>query len=790
MLFLGQHCLGGLVQEERISKPFLLSSMDELNSILKKRGSIQEFLADLVTMLAQQMQSSACSVYLYDANRDRLILRATKGLNTDFVDRLELNIGEGITGQAFKDARPMRVGSASQSSFFLSVPGISEERFKAFLAVPIRRGTNPIGVITLEHEEADHFSPQDTTLLRAIASQLAPILEDAEFLMELSQDKGAGNFILPQSIEGTGVGQGICMGQSIVLRREARSFHKMGTSYNKLNTDEIAAGSAPVQKEKKHITEELTRFATSLKATKEHLEDILRSLANSLAEAADIIFSAHMLMLRDTSFSDAMQAMIEQGSTAEAAIQAVVNNYVELFSVHSNPRVQEKTQDVLDLGYLLVKNLDSDNPHIRLDLSGQIIVLADTFPSEIVKFAAERAEGLVMLGGSETAHIALLAKSLNLPAIFVKEAGILDMPDDIPLIIDVDAGRLIVNPDSKVLKQYEKLKKQRGRETTVSIDIPERCRTDDGKAVTILANVNLVQDVTYALEQRAEGIGLYRSEFPFLLRNDFPSEEEQVVIYERIIEPMGKREVVFRTLDAGGDKFIGHNPEHQEANPFLGYRGIRFSLSNEDIFLDQIRAILRAGREGNIGILFPMIGSLEEFIDARNLVYKGMEELQEDGIPFCENPRIGAMIELPSAAEITGELAEESDFLSIGTNDLIMYLLAVDRTNEKVGSLYKPYHPAVLRVLSRISEDVGHKITHLSVCGEAGSDPALIPFFLGRGIHKLSVDPKKISGLKNYVSTLKSQETEKIAEEMLALKKLCDIEAYLREEVLGEGASV
>ena len=495
-----------------------------------------------------------------------------------------------------------------------------------------------------------------------------------------------------------------------------------------------------------------------------------------------------MLMLRDASFSDAMQREIEQGRATEEAIRIVVNNYVELFSSHSNPRIQEKTQDVLDLGYRLLKNLEKDGPRVRLNLSGQIIVLADTFPSEVVKFAVEKAEGLVMLGGGETAHIALLAKSLNLPAIFVKETDILDLEDDTPLIIDVDAGRLLIDPAPDVIKEYEALKRKRELEPTVRINIPERCCTDDGKAVTILANVNLVQDVTYALEQKAEGIGLYRSEFPFLLRNDFPSEEEQASIYERIIQPMGNREVIFRTLDVGGDKLIGYNIEHHEANPFLGYRGIRFSLGNEDIFLEQIRAILRAGCGGNIGILFPMIGSLEEFIDARDLVYRSMEELEGYGIPFCEKPRIGAMIELPSAAEIAGALAEECDFLSIGSNDLIMYLLGVDRTNEKVEDMYRPYHPAVLRVLNRISEEVGDKISQLSICGEAGSDPTLIPFFIGRGIYRLSVDPKKISALKDYVGTLNNGRAEKIAEEMLALKKLDDIEGFLQHEVLDHEA--
>jgi phosphotransferase system enzyme I (PtsP) len=246
---------------------------------------------------------------------------------------------------------------------------------------------------------------------------------------------------------------------------------------------------------------------------------------------------------------------------------------------------------------------------------------------------------------------------------------------------------------------------------------------------------------------------------------------------------MGKKEVIFRTLDVGGDKLIGYNAEHREANPFLGYRGIRFSLGNHEIFLEQIRAILRAGLGSNVGIMFPMISSLEEYQDARDMVYRAMEDLRRDRIEFNESPRLGAMIELPAAAEIAGELAEESDFLSIGTNDLIMYLLAVDRTNEKVENMYRPYHPAVLRVINRITENVGAKISELSVCGEAGADPALLPFLLGRGIRKISVDPKKISDIKTLVSDQLHLRAEQLSKEMLSLRKLCDLENYMQEHM-------
>jgi phosphotransferase system enzyme I (PtsP) len=762
----------------------LLCNMAELTSIFERKGSIAEFLGDVVEMVSQHMHSEVCSIYLYEHGRDRLILRATKGLNASMIDDLELEVGEGITGISFKEIRPIREGKASQSPFFKAVPGSAEENFEAFLAVPIRRGVNKIGVITLQHSKANYFTKQDTRALRAIASQLAAVLENAEVLMELYQDRKQAESRLPEVVPGVGAGRGICIGKSVVLRRKAQSFRKMSGA--SVNIDGVAVLDLPesdTRSDAQRLTDELTRFAMSLSSTKDQLEDIQRSLGDSIAEVADLIFSAHMLMLRDDKFSGAMQEAIENGSSSEEAIQSVVNRYVELFSSQSNPRIQEKTQDVLDLGHRLIRNLESDSVAIRRDFSGQIIVAADIFPSEIVKFAAEKAEGLVMLGGGQTAHVALLARSLNLPTIFVKETAILDLEDDVPLIIDVDAGKLFIKPAAAVEEQYKQIRRDYMRRSAVVIDIPERCQTKDGTRVSILANVNLVQDVKFAVEQKAEGIGLYRSEFPFLVRNDFPSEEDQTSIYRRVLEPMGKKEVIFRTLDVGGDKLIGYNAEHREANPFLGYRGIRFSLGNHEIFLEQIRAILRAGLGSNVGIMFPMISSLEEYQDARDMVYRAMEDLRRDRIEFNESPRLGAMIELPAAAEIAGELAEESDFLSIGTNDLIMYLLAVDRTNEKVENMYRPYHPAVLRVINRITENVGAKISELSVCGEAGADPALLPFLLGRGIRKISVDPKKISDIKTLVSDQLHLRAEQLSKEMLTLRKLCDLENYMQEHM-------
>jgi phosphoenolpyruvate-protein kinase (PTS system EI component) len=296
----------------------------------------------------------------------------------------------------------------------------------------------------------------------------------------------------------------------------------------------------------------------------------------------------------------------------------------------------------------------------------------------------------------------------------------------------------------------------------------------------VLANINLLTDLNTALDVGADGIGLYRSEFPFIIRNDFVEEDEQHLIYRQITESFPEKEIVLRTVDIGGDKLIGDVTD-AERNPFLGVRGIRFSLAHREMFRDQLRAMLRAGVDRDLRILFPMVSTVEEVELGREEIQGVQEELEKRGIPHNTRPKVGAMIELPSAVEAIEEIAEASDFLSIGTNDLVMYLLAVDRTNERLNELYRSYHPAVLRVLRRIAAGVGDHLDELSVCGDSAADPVMLPFLLGIGIRKLSVSPSRIPELRSRIRSYTVAETEEIRDQMLAIKNNREMEAYLEK---------
>jgi phosphotransferase system enzyme I (PtsP) len=301
----------------------------------------------------------------------------------------------------------------------------------------------------------------------------------------------------------------------------------------------------------------------------------------------------------------------------------------------------------------------------------------------------------------------------------------------------------------------------------------------DGVRVRLLANINLLHELKLAQSLNAEGIGLYRTEFPFIVRNDFPSEEEQYRIYRAVVEAMPDREVTFRTLDVWGDKTLEHLPKLGEANPFLGLRAIRFSLRNRDIFVQQLRAILRSGADAPLKIMFPFISSVDDFLLAREMVIKSQQELEAEGVLYHRQPQLGAMIELPSAVELADELAQVGDFFSIGTNDLIQYMLAVDRTNALVSDLYLPHHPAVLRVLKRIANAAHHHGIELSLCGELGTNLKMLPFLLGIGIHTLSMDADMIPTIQAKIAEIDVRQSERLAEELLRLGKISEVEEHL-----------
>ena len=749
----------------------LMCDIGELVGLFDFEAGLDAFLAKAVSTVAWHMRAAVCSIFLYESDTQELVLRANQGLNPELVGRLRLKIGEGVTGMTLKEMRPICEARATDNPHYKHIPGSHEERFVSFLAVPILRKMNPVGVIAVQDPQWNYFTPNDVQALQVISSQLAGVIENAHLLLKIrgtEQEAPAAASAASDTDFGPGThcvrGQGASnvVGMGLSTRIGQYLFH------------EKEGASCPLG-----LTE--ADFDRALTLTERQLLDLQRRLEDKIHDAASMIFGAHVLMLKDDAFSGEIRAKIRAGKNPWIAILDEVRRYADLFSHSPNPSLREKVLDVEDLGHRLLHNLsapalESTSP----DYTGQIIIAEELLPSDILKLSAEGAAGLVLLEGGQHSHVAILAKALQIPLVIASDRRLLNLPEKTPLLLDAKDGQIVVRPGPEAIQTMKDIIRSLAESERLAGQVKPDTRTKDGTEIQLLANLNLVSELDVAMHVKAKGIGLYRTEFPFIVRSTFPTEEEQYQGYKRVLEKMEGRPVVFRTLDIGGDKALSYFPVEHGNNPFLGLRALRFSLRNPAIFKQQLRALLRVAH-GNpqAKMMFPMVASLDEFEAARNLARGCQQELQQEGVP-CRMPELGVMIELPSAVMMAHELAAAADFLSIGSNDLIQYLLAVDRTNDEVAAWFTPWHPAVLRALDWIMRAVEKARKPISLCGNLGSDPQMLPFLLGIGLRSLSMDSMAIPSVQRRIEQIDLDVARGQARQMLALGHIEEVAEFLK----------
>ena len=741
----------------------LIFNVAELARLFEYSEGLGSFLQRVVDTIAEHLSADVCSVYLYDSEGCELTLTATVGLAPDSVGNVKLKPGEGITGTAVKELRALRVGHGHEHPAFKFFEGIDEEKYEAFLAVPIMRGREAIGALTVQHRQQNYFTAEDGKALSAIAAQLASTIEQARFLLQAENIESGGRAsdkgerLCPGFIKGQAGTSGIGHGQATVLVEKSGDY-----------LEDVYTRAA-----EKEST--LADFESALKKTHAQISELENMLEDRLGEeSAALVFSGHQLMLADEGFSGYIRRQISEGVSPARATKDAVDKYVNIFSESKNPVLQEKTQDIRDLGYRLLTNLSGDAGTAR-DYENCVVIAKELLPSDIVKLVAQGVAGMVLLSGSLTSHVSVLAKSLELPLVVAGEDRLLNVGSGTEIIVDAYQGNVFVAPTEDIRNQYQELMQSKETLAEEADDILAETKTADGTRVHLTANINLCSDLPVAKRLKAEGVGLYRSEFPFIIRNNFPSEEEQLAVYKRILNEMEEKKVVFRTLDIGGDKVVSYAPSLEGNNPFMGLRAIRFSLKNRDIFSQQLRALLRAAAGRSLYVMFPMISSVDDFKTSKDLLVKCQEELWQEGVPCSKDIHTGLMVELPSAVTLIDVLAEEADFLSIGSNDLIQYLLAVDRTNQNTADFYNPFHPAVLRALQKIVEIGDFHKKPVSICGEIASEPRMIPFLLGIGLRIFSIDPRCLPQLQRIISTVKTADTEAIAEKALSMTSEAEI---------------
>ena len=419
------------------------------------------------------------------------------------------------------------------------------------------------------------------------------------------------------------------------------------------------------------------------------------------------------------------------------------------------------------------------------DYKGGIIIVQELYPSELLKLSSQGIQGIILLSGGITSHLSILARSLEIPLVITETPQLLRLPADTQIFLDAEEGFIHVDPPKSVLDLFEKIRTQKekagARKLPSAVARKTLTKTKDGTRVQLLANVNLLSDLTHARAAAAQGVGLYRTEFPFIVRSDFPTEEEQYIVYKKVVDALDGQELTFRTLDIGGDKILSYYDYGKEQNPFLGMRSIRFSLKHKDVFVQQVRAILRAGVDADLKIMFPMISSLDEFLDAKAVVLECIKDLSREGIVCHKKPGIGLMIELPAVMEIIDDLAREADFFSIGTNDFVQYMLAVDRTNEKVAEFYLPHHPSILRSLKKVVDAADGHGREVSICGDMAHDERYVLYLLGIGLRRFSLDSSYIPRIRAVIGGIDLGEAAEKTARLLRCNKIEDIDRLLKK---------
>lgn len=534
------------------------------------------------------------------------------------------------------------------------------------------------------------------------------------------------------------------------------------------------------------IQNEIKRFKDALVQTKNEILEIKKRISDEMGAEHGQIFSAHLLVIDDSMLIEEVIAKLKKEKfSIEYVFQDVLRRYIRVFSEMDDEYLKERISDVNDVGRRILKNLIGVKEDALASLTDKVIVIAyDLSPSDTATMHKKNVKGFATDIGGRTSHTAIMAKSLEIPAVVGLEVLTKKVESGDQIVVDGTHGIVIVNPSPKTLRKYE-LDRERivafEKHLLEQKDLP--CTTLDGRKISLAANIEVPEDVPSVVAHGAEGIGLYRTEYFYMNRKDVPTEEEQFKAYSAVVRKVKPHSVIIRTLDIGGDKFLSQLDVPQQMNPFLGWRAIRFCLARPDIFKSQLRAILKASAFGKLKVMYPMISGLEELKQANALLEECKKELRKEGAAFDENIETGAMIEVPSAALTSDILAKEVDFFSIGTNDLIQYSLAVDRVNEKIAYLYEPTHPAVLRLIKSVVDNGHNAGIWVGMCGEMAGDFIMTIILLGLGLDEFSTSPIATPEIKRIIRAVTMRQAKEIASGALLLSTGKEVEAYARKKL-------
>ena len=714
----------------------------------------------IVDRVQETMGSQACTVYLTNDDDSRYVFMATRGLNQSAVGSVSLSVDEGLVGYVGQRAEPVNLENAVTHPKYLFVEAVGEEPYKAFLGVPIIHHRKVLGVLVVQDQKARRYDESEEAFLITLSAQLAGVIAHAEATGSLIVETDSAS--LPtRKFKGKVGAPGIALGTAVVVYPEAN----LNTVPERKITD---------------IDVELALFRVAINEVRDEIRGIGIKLSDRLKPEELSLFDAYLHMLDDTAIAGEVEDLIQEGYWAQGALRQVIELHVANFDAMDDSYLRERGTDVRDLGQRVLAKLQFSTGGRETYPADTILVGDELTPSMLASVPRDCLKGLVTVKGSGSSHVAILAKAMGVPSVMGVEDLPIELLEEKPLIVDGLEGQVITHPDEDQIRFYKGLIKEEealieGLEELKTLP----CKTLDGHRVRLWVNTGLMSDAAKSLDRGAEGVGLYRTEVHFMMKDRFPTEEEQKVIYREHLRAFSPKNVTMRTLDIGGDKALSYFPI-KEANPFLGWRGIRVTLDHPEIFLAQVRAMIRAneGVGAFLRIMLPMVSSVSEVDEAKLLIAQCYRELLEEGRKV-DMPAVGVMIEVPSAVYQAKDIIKRVDFLSVGSNDLIQYMLAVDRNNAQVAELYQEYHPAVLRALKQVVEAAHAENKPLGICGEMAGNPSAAILLTAMGYDVLSMNSTNLLMVKLAIRSFDMAKAKRILNRVLKMDDAKEIKSYV-----------
>lgn len=749
----------------------MLATLRSIVESVAQQPTLNEALTRFVFMVKEAMNTECCSIYFADYSQDHFILMASDGLNPEAIGHFNVGFTEGLVGLVAQREEPINIAHAQSHPRFKHAPEVNEEGFNAFLSVPVVHQRKVLGVIVVQQRVARVFSHDEESFLITLSAQLASQLAHAEIQSLLTHEASSHQTSVLKGVSST---PGIAIGEAFVVLPKL--------DFSSVDSQKVA--DTPLQRE---------LFLQAVAATRQEFHILANTLSEHIPKEALAVFDVYQQLLDARSLGLQVERQLSDGWCAKSALKHVIESLVSQFNEMHDPYIKERAVDVKDIGLRVLHHLMATEHAIKVYPENTILVTQTLAPSMLADIPKERLKGVVSVQGAANSHASILTRAMGVPAIW----GIEDIPllqlDGKDMILDAYSGRLYISPSASLRKEYEQLRRQDSAlHDKFEAEHALAPVTLDGEQMSLLLNAGLDLSTEQMTAHYCDGVGLYRTESWFMQKGQFPTQSEQEKWYREVLSRYHPDPVVMRTLDIGGDKVLEYF-DIQEENPFLGWRGIRVSLDHPEIFLDQIKAMIKANVGlGNLRIMLPMVSHTDEIDEALQLIEQAYFELQEEWAdPFLlvDKPEVGVMLEVPSSVFLLKDWAVKVDFCSVGSNDLTQYLLAVDRNNTQVAELFDPYHPSVLRVLNQVANTCQDVELPFSLCGELGGEPEGAILLMAMGYRRLSMNILSLNKVKWVLRRLRVKDMETLLTECLAQSSVKQVHRLLRSFMIKHGFS-